>query len=64
MALFVSALGLALVLEGLLYAVVPGQMKRLMAQVLNAGDDALRVAGIVAMAVGVCLVWLMQPGAG
>jgi uncharacterized protein YjeT (DUF2065 family) len=58
----VAAFGLVLVIEGLLYAVVPGQMKRLMMQALAASDDSLRLAGVAAMAAGVGLVWLMHSG--
>lgn len=57
-----AALGLALVIEGLLYAVVPAHMKRLLAQVLSSSDEMIRLAGVVAMAVGVGLVWLVQGG--
>lgn len=57
---FLAAVGLVLVLEGLLYAVVPGKMKRMMTQMLNASDDSLRTMGIIALAAGVGLVWLVR----
>jgi uncharacterized protein YjeT (DUF2065 family) len=54
------ACGLVFVVEGLLYALVPGQVKR-MAKVLDTlGDDQLRVGGAAAIAAGVGLVWLIQ----
>lgn len=62
MSALLAALGLALVIEGLLYAVVPRQMKGLIAQVLAASEDSLRLAGIAAMAAGVGLVWLVHSG--
>ena len=58
MALFGMALGLAIAIEGLLYAVLPGQMKRMMAQVLGTGDDALRFIGLGTASFGVALVWI------
>jgi uncharacterized protein YjeT (DUF2065 family) len=59
---FVAALGLVLVIEGLLYAVVPGQMKRMMVQMLAVSDESLRLVGVAALAAGVGLVWLVQAG--
>lgn len=54
----VTALGLVLVAEGLIYGGFPGAAKRLAVEVLNVPEGALRVAGVGAMAVGVVLVWL------
>lgn len=56
----VSALGLVLVAEGLLYAVAPNAAKRLAEQVREMPPDALRAGGIVAVAVGVGIVWLAR----
>ncbi|PIW29795.1 MAG: DUF2065 domain-containing protein [Rhodobacterales bacterium CG15_BIG_FIL_POST_REV_8_21_14_020_59_13] len=48
--------GLALAVEGFVYAAAPGSMKRMMAEVLNSPDGALRIAGLLALAVGVAIV--------
>jgi uncharacterized protein YjeT (DUF2065 family) len=55
-----TALGLVLVIEGLLYASAPGSLKQLMLQLHTVPDDALRVAGVAAVAIGVGLVWLAR----
>lgn len=60
MTAFITALGLVLVIEGLLYAFVPGHLKRMMAMMQTIPDDALRTGGLVAMAAGVALVWLAR----
>jgi hypothetical protein len=51
---------LVLVLEGLLWAVSPGAMKRAAAMALSLADEQLRLAGLVAVALGVLLVWLVR----
>jgi hypothetical protein len=57
---FLTALGLVLVLEGLLYAAFPEPMKRAIAAVLELPAPALRTAGLVAAAVGLVVVWLVR----
>ncbi|MCA3554689.1 DUF2065 domain-containing protein [Aestuariivirga sp.] len=54
------ALGLVLVIEGLLYALVPGQLKAMMQSVCRLSDDQLRIGGVAAMAAGVLTVWLVN----
>jgi uncharacterized protein YjeT (DUF2065 family) len=60
MTAFITALGLVFVIEGLLYAFVPGHLKRMMAMMQTIPEDALRTGGVVAMAAGVALVWLAR----
>lgn len=55
-----TAVALVLVLEGLLWAVSPGAMKRAAAMALSLADEQLRLAGLVAVALGVLLVWLVR----
>ena len=56
----VMALGLVLVIEGLLYALVPGQLKAMMVSFQKLSDDQLRTGGVIAMALGVTIVWLVR----
>ena len=56
----VTALGLVLVFEGVLYALAPGGMKSMMRSALETPDQTLRVAGLVAVAIGVFLVWIIR----
>ena len=55
-----SALGLVLVIEGLLYAAAPDGMKRMMAAAQAVPSQALRAGGILAAVVGLAVVWLIR----
>jgi uncharacterized protein len=55
-----TALALVLVLEGLLWAVSPSSMKRAAATALGLANERLRMGGLVAVAIGVFLVWLLR----
>lgn len=57
---FLTAVGLVLALEGTLYALSPGGMKNVMRNALNMSDQSLRIAGLVALALGVLIVWLIR----
>lgn len=56
----VNALGLVLVIEGVLYAGAPAAMKKGLRQVLAVPDSTIRLAGLAAMALGVGIVWLVR----
>jgi hypothetical protein len=56
----VAAIGLVLVLEGVLYALFPEFMKRMAQQATQTPGDTLRVAGVISAALGVALVWLVR----
>ncbi len=56
----VAAVGLILVLEGVLYALFPDAMKRMAARVTETPGDTLRTAGVVSAAIGVGVVWLVR----
>jgi uncharacterized protein YjeT (DUF2065 family) len=55
-----TALGLVLVIEGLLYALAPHLTRRMMSAAQEMSDDQLRLGGVVATIVGVGLVWLVE----
>ncbi|WP_196257734.1 DUF2065 domain-containing protein [Pelagibacterium limicola] len=55
-----AALALALVLEGLLYAAFPEQMKRMIAQVLEMPAQHLRLGALVVAGVGLGLLALVR----
>lgn len=57
---FLAALGLVFVIEGLLYALVPARLKRMMAMMLETPDQTLRYAGLMAASLGVVIVWLVR----
>ena len=52
------ALGLLLAVEGLLYALAPNMMKRMMALVLSTPDDQIRQSGILAAAIGAVIIFV------
>ncbi len=49
---FLVAIGLVLVLEGLVYAAFPDLMKRMIFEVLTLPSSALRSGGVIAMLIG------------
>ena len=55
-----TALGLALVLEGVIYALFPDAMRRMMAQVLALPSANVRMTGLIIAGVGVGIVWLVR----
>jgi uncharacterized protein len=57
---FIVALGLVLVIEGLIFAVSPASAKNAMAHVLDTPDGPLRAVGIGAAVLGVVIVWLVR----
>jgi hypothetical protein len=56
------ALALLLVIEGLLWAAFPDRMKDVAAQAATLPSSLLRRVGLVAMAVGVVVVWFVRGG--
>ncbi|QKD03221.1 DUF2065 domain-containing protein [Mesorhizobium loti] len=59
---FLAAMGLVLVIEGLVYGGFPGLARKLATEVLSLPENALRIAGLVAIAFGVGIVWLVRGG--
>lgn len=56
----VTALGLVLVIEGLLLAVAPEALRRMVVAVASQPADMLRVGGAISVAIGVAIVWLVR----
>jgi len=57
---FLAAIGLVLVVEGLVYGGFPALAKRLASEVLGTPENVLRVAGLCSIAAGVGIVWLVR----
>lgn len=55
-----SALGLAIALEGILYAAFPGPMRRALMSLTEIPDQSLRMGGLAALALGVLVVWFVR----
>ena len=56
----IAALGLAVAIEGILYALFPDGMRRMMERALALPPRAIRATGLVAALLGVGLVWLAR----
>ena len=57
---FLVAIGLVLVIEGLLFAAFPGAAKRLAATAVESPETSLRVAGLLSAVLGIVLIWLVR----
>lgn len=56
----VAAIGLVLVIEGLVYCGFPSFARRLAEEVRVTPENVLRTSGLLAMVVGISLVWLIR----
>ena len=54
------ALALVLVIEGLLYAAFPRQMRGLVERMTQFTDTALRQTGLLTAAIGVAFTWIIK----
>ena len=59
--LLLTALGLALVFEGVSYTLMAEKMRALLISLSQATPNALRTGGLICMALGVFFVWLAKP---
>ena len=56
----ITALGLVFVIEGLVYTLAPGRLKGMLQMIEQVPDETLRTGGLIAICVGVGLVWLAR----
>ena len=56
----VTAVGLVFIIEGLVYAAAPDRFKAVMARLEQVPDETLRMGGLIAVAVGVAIVWVAR----
>lgn len=54
------AFGLMLVIEGALYALFPGFMRRAMAEMLSMEEMPLRITAVGMAVLGLVVVWLVR----
>ena len=52
--------GLILIVEGLIYAIFPEGMKKLLTCMIDMPVSALRSGGLVAAVIGLALLWAMK----
>ena len=60
MADLVAALGLALALEGLVFAAFPEAVRRAMLDAAGTPRERMRLVGIVSAVLGVAIVWSVR----
>ncbi|MCR9146112.1 MAG: DUF2065 domain-containing protein [Rhodobacteraceae bacterium] len=51
------ALGLVLIVEGLVYALAPSFLEQILAALRTLTEEQLRLMGVVAIAIGLFFVW-------
>ena len=57
---FIAALGLVLVIEGIVFALFPEGLKRKLIAALVMPSTTLRVFGLVAAVAGLAVVWMVR----
>ncbi|SOC85201.1 hypothetical protein SAMN05421890_3696 [Ensifer adhaerens] len=57
---FLVGLAFFLIIEGLAYALAPRLVRRLAEQIPSVSDERLRIFGVIVLAAGVGLVWLVH----
>jgi uncharacterized protein YjeT (DUF2065 family) len=57
---FIAALGLVLVIEGLVFAAFPAASKRAVALMLETPESQLRAVGVVSAVLVVIVVWFAR----
>ncbi|MBC7154341.1 MAG: DUF2065 family protein [Rhodobacteraceae bacterium] len=60
MMLVLLALGLVLVVEGLVLALAPRRLEDMLMMLARMGPDQRRLIGLAALALGVLLLWLAR----
>lgn len=56
----IAGLGIALVLEGLLWALAPDMARRVITEISGRGNGGIQATALGAVALGVFLVWLAR----
>lgn len=54
-----AAIALILVIEGVLYALFPAGMKRMLAEVMRMPEPVIRNTGMIAAALGLAILYLL-----
>ncbi len=57
---FLTALGLALILEGMPYFIAPGSIKKTLEKIKDQPEKFLRLFGLMAMLSGVVLLYVVN----
>lgn len=60
LAWIITALGLALAMEGIIYSLAPNSVEKTLSELLRQGSEAIRSFGITALIAGLGLILLGQ----
>jgi len=60
MSTIILALGLVLCVEGLVFALAPLRLEQILEALRDISPEARRMIGLVALALGVALIWLSK----
>lgn len=60
MSVILLAIGLVLVIEGLAFALAPSRLEDLLALLAAMSQDRRRMIGLIAVALGVAIIWLAR----
>ena len=60
MSVILLAIGLVLVIEGLAFALAPSRFEDLLALLAAMSQDRRRMIGLIAVALGVAIIWLAR----
>ena len=55
-----TAVALVLIIEGLLPFASPGRYRQLVAQIVSLSDNNIRITGLVVIAIGLALLFLVR----
>lgn len=64
MGMILLAIGLVLVVEGLVYALAPSLLERVLQELVKMPVETRRLMGLGALGAGIVLIWLAQTLAG
>ena len=56
----ITAFGLFLIIEGLLYAIFPNTRKSMIGKILNSSNETLKWTGIISAVIGLIIIWLVK----
>ena len=56
----IIAFGLFLFIEGILYAIFPSKMKKMIMKLKDATDNQLRTGGLIFAVIGFFIIWYLK----
>jgi uncharacterized protein YjeT (DUF2065 family) len=56
----IAALGLALAVEGILFAAFPEGMRRAMYEAAHSPSDRMRIVGLISALIGIGIIWFIR----